>query len=532
MAWFVGFYGAVELDEFNHCGAEKMFIDGRLLEAETILRAEVCVIGTGMGAISAASFLIRSGHDVLFIETGPIVASRSDRPSVHIESVGRPFGLSRSRGLELGGGTAFWHGVCAPLDEEDFAERSWIPHSGWPIRRDELTSWYSKAHDFLGSSYDEAAETIGLGSAAMRAADVFYPKTYSYRSPPFRGKAMLRDWCERGEARCAYHSTALRLQHEHGRARTLLVGSGNHCFTVLADRFVVAAGALETPRLLLNSLRQSASPQLPSSWWLGRNLIDHPAGFLSQVVFHDRIDSELGGGHKVAPRAQVFPGFLLKSESQRDFQLPNHAVFIRKGVSEQIVPTKALMSFLGLRGVRDVRLSHLASLAKHPYIAWRIAQEKLALRTRSRYGDLFFMTEQLPNPQSQVSLSQHERDHFGFPIACVNWQVSELDINLFERYHKLLTSRLLGHSGIRKLRIDSASLWEDAFASAAHHLGTARMAATIRNGVVDRNLKVFGFDNVWVSDGSVFPTAGSVNPSLTISALGLRLGAHLNQLRS
>jgi choline dehydrogenase-like flavoprotein len=509
-----------------------MFIDGRLLESDTTLRADICVIGTGMGAISAASLLIHAGHDVLFIETGPLVASRRARSSVRIESVGRPFGLATSRGLELGGGTAFWHGVCAPLDEQDFLARPWIPHSGWPIGRDDLARWYAEAEQFLGRGHGDTGETVGFGSAVMRDTTVFDSKTYSYRSPPFRGKATLRDWCERGQARCAYHSTGLRLLHEHGRARTLLVGSGGRCFTVVANRFVIAAGALETPRLLLNSLRQPGATQPPSPWWLGRNLIDHPAGFLSQVVFHNRSDNVRIGGQNTVAKAQVFSGFLLKGETQRDYQLPNHAVFIRKGVSEQIVPTKALMSFLGLRGVRDVRLGHLAALVRHPYIAWRIAQEKLSLHTRSRYGDLFFMTEQLPNPNSQVSLSERERDDFGFPIARVNWHISELDISMFSRYHDLLMSRLLGHSDIHKLRVDPASLWDDVFASAAHHLGTARMAATADDGVVDSNLKVFGFDNVWVSDGSVFPTAGSVNPSLTISALGLRLGAHLNQLRS
>lgn len=522
-------FDAVLPDELINYGADEMFIDGRLLEPDTTLCADICIVGTGMGAISAANLLIGSGRDVLFIETGPISASRRDHPSVRIENVGRPFGIATSRGLEVGGGTAFWHGVCAPLDEEDFLERPWIQHSGWPIGRHDLVPWYALALEFLGGSQESLDEAVGPGSEVMRTTDVFAAKTYSYRSPPFRGKETLLDWCERGLARCVYHSTALQLLHEYGRARTLIVGSGNHRFNVVADRFVIAAGALETPRLLLNSLRQPAPTQMPSSWWLGRNLIDHPAGYLSQVTFHQPFEGALGRHPKNVPEMQAFPGFLLKGDAQRDYQLPNHAVFIREGISKHPVPNKAIMSFLGVRGTRDVAISHLTALLKHPYVIWRIAHQKLRLRGRSRYGDLFFMTEQLPNPESQVSLSEHERDEFGFPIARVNWHISEQEINMFSQYHKLLMSRLSGHSEIHNIRADPSSLWEDVFASAAHHLGTARMAATERDGVVDGDLKVFGFDNVWVSDGSVFPTAGSVNPSLTISALGHRLGAHLNQ---
>ena len=508
-----------------------MFIDGRFLKPDTILQTDICIIGTGMGAVSAANLLIREGHDVVFIETGPMRTSRRDLPPVRIESVGRPFGIPTSRGLEVGGGTGFWHGVCAPLDEEDFLERPWIPHSGWPIGKTDLAAWYTVAHEFLCGGRDGLHETMSPGSAAMRTTDMLDAKTYSYRSLPFRGKEILSDWCDRGVARCVYNSTALRLLHEHGRARALLAGSGKHRFTVVANRFVIAAGALETPRLLLNSLRQPEATQPAASWWLGRNLIDHPTGYLSQVTFHQSFANEFSHQRTTRPEAQVFPGFLLKENVQRDQQLPNHAVFIRKGINKHPVPNKAVMSFLGVRGARDVALSHLKSLVRHPYIIWRIAHQKLPLRTHSRYGDLFFMTEQLPNPQSQVGLSEHERDEFGFPIARVNWQLTEQDISMFIKYHDLLISSLRGHAGILRLRADIPSRWNETFSSAAHHLGTARMAHTSRDGVVDRNLKVFGFDNVWVSDGSVFPTAGSVNPSLTICALGHRLGAHLNQMR-
>ena len=53
------------------------------------------------------------------------------------------------------------------------------------------------------------------------------------------------------------------------------------------------------------------------------------------------------------------------------------------------------------------------------------------------------------------------------------------------------------------------------------------MAERPECGVVDKNLRVFGTDNLFICDGSVFPTAGSANPTLTITALAVRLGAHL-----
>ena len=533
-----------------------MLIDGKLMEADAVLRAEICIVGTGMGALSVASALIAARRSVVFIETGPLEKSHRGQAALQIESVGRPFGIAPSRGLEVGGGTAFWHGVCAPLDEEDFEARPWIAHSGWPISRSELAPWYATAEEFLGGGLDrQACRTDGGARLAgnlvrrdtgQQANAVIDAKTYCYRSSPFRGKDLLRDWCTHGMARCVYNSTALRLLHRHGKAHTLVVGSAGRQFSVIANKFVIAAGALETPRLLLNSLQDAsitdastpgvampAAPARPgsppASWWLGRNLIDHPVGYLSQIRFHPPAAGVAAAKGSIDPVLREFPGFVLQGSIQHQHQLPNHTMFVRQGISSRPVPNKAVMSFLSVRGTRDIRLSHLTSLARHPYIIWRIAHQKLSLRPRSRYGDLFFMTEQLPNPESRVSLSERQRDQFGFPIARVDWRLSKQDISMFADYHALLMHSLRAHADVDGLRADPMASWEATLASGAHHLGTARMAATVEDGVVDANLKIFGFENAWVSDGSVFPTGGSVNPSLTICALGHRLGHHLNR---
>ena len=64
-----------------------------------------------------------------------------------------------------------------------------------------------------------------------------------------------------------------------------------------------------------------------------------------------------------------------------------------------------------------------------------------------------------------------------------------------------------------------------------HHIGTTRMAASPRDGVVDGNCRVHGTANLYVAGSSVFPTAGNANPTLTIVALALRLGDHLEARR-
>ena len=72
-----------------------------------------------------------------------------------------------------------------------------------------------------------------------------------------------------------------------------------------------------------------------------------------------------------------------------------------------------------------------------------------------------------------------------------------------------------------------ATMAAEVVAGGAHHMGTTRMHDDPRQGVVDRNSKVHGVDNLYVAGSSVFPTSGAANPTLTLVALTLRLADHL-----
>jgi len=100
----------------------------------------------------------------------------------------------------------------------------------------------------------------------------------------------------------------------------------------------------------------------------------------------------------------------------------------------------------------------------------------------------------------------------------VRWQVSERDRASLERFLGLFFETYANLFETVKIFPDlSARL-----ASAAHHSGACRMAASARGGVVDGNYRVFGIDNLFVIDGSVLARSGHANTGLTIAALALR----------
>jgi choline dehydrogenase-like flavoprotein len=71
--------------------------------------------------------------------------------------------------------------------------------------------------------------------------------------------------------------------------------------------------------------------------------------------------------------------------------------------------------------------------------------------------------------------------------------------------------------------------WEEGIIGGPHHMGTTRMAADPRHGVVDADCRVHSIDNLHVAGSSVFTTGGYANPTFTIVALALRLADHLRE---
>jgi choline dehydrogenase-like flavoprotein len=129
-------------------------------------------------------------------------------------------------------------------------------------------------------------------------------------------------------------------------------------------------------------------------------------------------------------------------------------------------------------------------------------------------------------------LLSREVDEFGMPRIQARVRFSEIDrLTITEFYRQL--DRGLRSAELGFLEYDEEGLEQflnsitSRFDSLSHHLGTTRMSANPRSGVVDPDCKVHSIGNLYVSGGSVFPTSGHANPTLTILALSLRLADDL-----
>jgi choline dehydrogenase-like flavoprotein len=138
--------------------------------------------------------------------------------------------------------------------------------------------------------------------------------------------------------------------------------------------------------------------------------------------------------------------------------------------------------------------------------------------------------EQLPNPASRITLSQ-ERDALGMQAVLIDWQLTAKDKDAMVAAHRLFGAELgrVGLGRYQSLVPQDEGSWPDDMVGNGHTMGTTRMHRDPRYGVVDENCRVHGMQNLYVAGSSVFPTAGSFNPTLTLVALALRLADHVKE---
>ncbi len=492
-------------------------------------KTKFCIIGSGIGGGTLAKKLAEKNEDFIIIEAGEWEGNSSN---VEYENIGLDFGVRSTTTIEIGGTSNLWHGVLAPLDKIDFEKREWISKSGWPITFDDLKPYYKEAGEVLNVEKFAYFKKDGLNDELKQQLDnlpfnreYMKNKLFQQPLPPVNFKDVVKNICQNSQKQHLYYNTtALELIHENGKVKKLKVGNSDGRFSyVEAEYLIVCSGALETPRLLLNSSIKNDN--------IGKYLMDHPMGNLCQLEFLKPAKYPIYSDTKYSPHMKIKTGLELKDEKQKKLKLPNHNFYLRpsfkKGIDNESEKVK-----LSLLAFKDggVTLKDIIRVLINPNVVMQIIAYKFSLNVTFKYADLFFVTEQIPNENSYVGLS-NKKDKWGYSKALVNWQVSKEDIESMKVWFELLLTKLFPNEQYKFTHILKDFNWEEIFTSAIHHVGTCRMAENEKEGVVDNNLKVFGMENLYICDGSVFTTAGNVNNGLTISAFACRLAKHLESIK-
>ena len=523
-------------------------LDTEMREYRPRETVDFCIVGTGAGGGVLAQRLARAGFSVVALEAGQWHDSERDMVSdeagsarlywndLRITGGADPLELgANNSGKGVGGSTVHYAGFCPRLHPSDFHVRTRDGVAAdWPISYEEIEPYYAqmereypvsgparfpwgKPHGYPYAPLQ--AGTAGqmliqgctrLGIPVVAGGPVAIPAGRFGKRP----HCIMRGFCLLG---CKVGAkSSIHLSHipdaiangaeirtgcmareiptdESGRAtgvryyRTL--ENGHVLEEEQRARAVIVAGyAIETPRLLLNSATAAFPDGLAnSSGLLGRNLMTQS----NQAVW-GVLDQEVRS-YKGPPSLAITEHW--NYDDRKDFF--GGYCYMSQGPLPQLW-SNTQMSARGLWGERLIR-----EMGKY-----------------NHQVGLKIVGEMLPQECNRVTLTD-ERDQYGLPVPRITYSWCDNDKRLIDHALRFMTQALQA--------IDAREIWTQDD-DTCHLAGTARMGFDRESSVVDADCRSWDIRNLWICDGSVFPTGGGVNPSLTIQAIACRTGDRIKAM--
>jgi choline dehydrogenase-like flavoprotein len=504
---------------------------------------DFAIVGTGAGGGTLACRLAEHGFSVIAFDAGPYFRPLEDFASdeshqsklfwtdERLVDGDDPLQLgANNSGKAVGGSTVHFAMVSLRFRPEWFKARSLLGYGAdWPLDWREMWSYYDEVEKALCISgpvrypwgphrprypyrpheLNAAALVLARGAEAMGID--WCPTPLATLSAP-RGLAhpcVYRGMCVIGCATNAKQSVLVtwlpralaagaeirdlamvgRVEHdENGRATGLHYHREGSWHFQKARNVVVAGYAIETPRLLLNS----ASPMFPdglanSSGLVGRNLMVQS----NQAVW-GRMDQEVRS-YKGPPSLAITEHWNY-TDTGKDF-FGGYCYMSQGPLPIGWANTLAAQGLWGQALIDSMEdFNHQVGLK--------------------------IVGECLPQERNRVTLAE-ERDRYGLPIARVTYSYCDND--------RRLIRHALDFMGKALEAADVQDIWQEPD-DTCHLNGTARMGDDPRSSVVNADCRSWDMPNLWICDGSVFPTVGGANPSLTIQAIACRTADRIRKM--
>ncbi|MDO7875320.1 GMC family oxidoreductase [Hymenobacter sp. ASUV-10] len=491
------------------------------------------VVGTGAGGAPLLARLARAGLKVVALEAGPWHQPEKDFATdekaqdflfwndERLAAGHDPLAMGKNNsGTGVGGSTLHYTAYTPrPLPDDLNLHRDFGLGVDWPLSYEELAPYFEEVEQFLGISgptpypwgparakgyplaplpLNSAAqlmvkgcEKVGINTSP--AANAALSARYYQEGVGWREACTNRGFCQAGcsnGAKASMDVTYIPLAVQHGAdirpncfvteiernaqgAVTAVVYTQNGQTKRQRCRHLfLCAGAVETPRLLLLNEIGLDSGQV------GRNLMAHP-GVQVFGTFADEVRPNKG-----------IPGALISQDTHR----PQDADFAGGYLLQSI-------------GIMPVTFA--GQVARGRKLWGQPLRDYL--RSYNHVAGINILGDCLPHADNFLELAE-EKDARGLPKPRLHF-TAQANEQRMSAHAEALMRRIWEAAG-------ATDIWS--FQRYAHVIGTARMGLSGDDAVTDRDGRVFGVPNLYISDNSTFPSALSVNPALTIMALSLR----------
>jgi len=492
-------------------------------------RSQVCIIGAGIAGLTLAHRLGRKGIDVALLEAGgQTLETRSQAIFAQARNIGAPhLGLHEGRYRTLGGSSITWGAQVLPMAD-----------SSWPIPTESLSPFYSEAQQLLGLN-DLPFETVPFAAATHTplTPEINGIETRFSKWAPFSHRNFANTLARTLPASVTLYLHAdvtELLQVDTSITAAMVRHNAATTFRFEAPHFVLAAGTIETSRLLLASRNQSEQGIGNAHDQVGRNFHDHLSVIAAEPIGQPRTEllqtltPRIFNGTLHTPKLEAIPA--LRNQLQLNAVLAHLTIDEPENSGAAVI--RDILHARQRGNLARTLVAHAPrlpdSLITAAHLAWQARVNHRRYISRHAAVTLRLNVDQQLRPDSRITLSS-ERDDLGMPLVLLDWKISPAEIQTLRRFATHLRSQLTTLDPIamewnQALFDDATPLTlEDVF----HPMGGARMGTDPRISVVDSNLTVHNIDNLHIASAATFPTGGSPLPTLTLMALTLRLADRL-----
>lgn len=495
-----------------------------------LLRAEICIVGGGIAGLTLAQELVGLGHEVLLLEAGDC-SGREDSPLSEVIQAGHPHaGTMERRVNALGGNSLVWGGQLLPLPAD----------AAWPVTAQELTLYTHQAERLLGvdalpydaqSFFGELRESLPRVMTELPEVDCLLSKfaSFSHRNLAHTIGRRLRS---HSKAHVTFHARAIELLLAPTRDRIEAVivrtPAGRTC-RAEAKQFVVAAGTVETVRLLLASRSIAQEGVGNANDQVGRNFHDHLT--VSAATLRGTARRQLLSLRPWVHR-RTLHAFKLSAGAEVRSQLDLTPVLAHLTIEE---PADGGIDVIRniLRGRQRGKTagSVRASLSKLPsaIVDGALLAFSAAVRHRRYVSGKATVQLQINAAQQRLSASRITLSEQGSPV--LDWRVDGNELSTVRRFANHLRERLAAdgiHWAPWVLDAD-VEAGISGLDDARHAMGGACMGLDPHSSVVDSELRVHGVSNLFIASAAVFPDGSPQLPTLPLMALALRLADKLHR---